>query len=213
MGNTNDDPATEVTRDLIGHETTDILKTKEVLTRSTGENQLPSENESFPLPNDPDSRPTIPIDGSGKPLQDIAPGTSKTPAASEPSITSSHLTSTAAQSLSSSLPSSGNSSVPMSELTSSGYAAGQASSRQIEPDTDDAAFDAQEEQDAVEQAGEGSIIVDSDDVATDAGYESDNHTAASTSLADSVRDYIYENGRRYHRFREGRYNFPNDDVE
>lgn len=28
-----------------------------------------------------------------------------------------------------------------------------------------------------------------------------------------MRDYIYENGRRYHRFREGRYNFPNDDVE
>ena len=24
---------------------------------------------------------------------------------------------------------------------------------------------------------------------------------------------MYENGRRYHRFREGTYNFPNDDVE
>ncbi|KAK4453394.1 S-adenosyl-L-methionine-dependent methyltransferase [Podospora aff. communis PSN243] len=66
---------------------------------------------------------------------------------------------------------------------------------------------------AVEQAGEGgSIVVDGDEL-SDAGYESDRHTSASTSLADSMRDYIYENGRRYHRFREGRYNFPNDDSE
>lgn len=70
-----------------------------------------------------------------------------------------------------------------------------------------------EEQAAVEQAEEGSIVVDSDDLASDAGYGTDNNTTASTSLADSVRDYIYENGRRYHKFREGRYNFPNDDVE
>ena len=60
---------------------------------------------------------------------------------------------------------------------------------------------------------EGSIIIDSDDLASDDGYGTDNNTSASTSLADSVRDYIFENGRRYHRFREGRYNFPNDDVE
>lgn len=71
----------------------------------------------------------------------------------------------------------------------------------------------EEEQAAVAQAEEGSIIVDSDDMATDAGYGSDNNSTASTSLAESVRDYIYENGRRYHKFREGRYNFPNDDVE
>ncbi|KAK4116927.1 S-adenosyl-L-methionine-dependent methyltransferase, partial [Canariomyces notabilis] len=70
-----------------------------------------------------------------------------------------------------------------------------------------------EEQAAVEQAEDGSIVVDSDDLGTDAGYGTDNNTSASTSLAESVRDYIYENGRRYHKFREGRYNFPNDDVE
>jgi hypothetical protein len=70
----------------------------------------------------------------------------------------------------------------------------------------------QEAEAAVEQAGEGgSIIVDGDEL--DAGYESDRNMSASTSLAESMRDYIYENGRRYHRFREGRYNFPNDDVE
>lgn len=69
-----------------------------------------------------------------------------------------------------------------------------------------------EAQAAMEQAGEGgSIVVDGDEL--DAGYASDRATSASTSLAESMRDYIYENGRRYHRFREGRYNFPNDDVE
>lgn len=77
----------------------------------------------------------------------------------------------------------------------------------------DDANDEEDVQNAVAQAEEGSIIVDSDDVGSDAGYETDSNTAASTSLAESVRDYIYENGRRYHRFREGRYNFPNDDVE
>ncbi|KAK3939454.1 S-adenosyl-L-methionine-dependent methyltransferase [Diplogelasinospora grovesii] len=71
----------------------------------------------------------------------------------------------------------------------------------------------QEELEAAEQAEEGSIVIDSDDLGTDAGYETDNQTGASTSLAESVRDYIFENGRRYHKFREGRYNFPNDDVE
>ncbi|KAK3694257.1 S-adenosyl-L-methionine-dependent methyltransferase, partial [Podospora appendiculata] len=71
----------------------------------------------------------------------------------------------------------------------------------------------QDEQAAVEQAEEWSIIVDNDDVGTDAGYETDNATSASTSLAESIRDYVFENGRRYHRFREGRYNFPNDDIE
>jgi len=74
----------------------------------------------------------------------------------------------------------------------------------------------QEDQEAAQQVEEaGSIVVDSDEVSTDAGYgsASDSHTAASTSLASSVRDYAFENGRRYHKFREGRYNFPNDDVE
>ena len=48
---------------------------------------------------------------------------------------------------------------------------------------------------------------------SDAGYESEGGTFRSTSLETSVRDYMYENGRRYHKFREGTYNFPNDDVE
>jgi SAM-dependent methyltransferase len=35
----------------------------------------------------------------------------------------------------------------------------------------------------------------------------------STSLASSIRRYKYENGRRYHAYREGEYPFPNDDAE
>ncbi|KAH8898842.1 S-adenosyl-L-methionine-dependent methyltransferase [Thozetella sp. PMI_491] len=36
---------------------------------------------------------------------------------------------------------------------------------------------------------------------------------ASTSLRSSVLEHSYENGRRYHRYRHGRYPIPNDDVE
>ncbi|KAF6816530.1 methyltransferase domain-containing protein [Colletotrichum sojae] len=55
--------------------------------------------------------------------------------------------------------------------------------------------------------------------ASDDGYESDTrshhqHAALGTkSLSPSVRDYAFENNRRYHRYREGRYHFPNDDPE
>lgn len=67
--------------------------------------------------------------------------------------------------------------------------------------------------DAVFQATHGPITVDHDELESDAGYESDRASFASTSLSSSARDYLYENGRRYHRFREGRYNFPNDEAE
>ncbi|KAI9788557.1 MAG: hypothetical protein M1816_006806 [Peltula sp. TS41687] len=36
---------------------------------------------------------------------------------------------------------------------------------------------------------------------------------ATCSLTQSVLDYPTENGRRYHKFREGSYYFPNDEVE
>lgn len=71
----------------------------------------------------------------------------------------------------------------------------------------------QYEQDSVQQAGNGNIIVDEDELESDPGYESDRASFASTSLSSSARDYLFENGRRYHRFREGRYNFPNDEAE
>lgn len=69
--------------------------------------------------------------------------------------------------------------------------------------------------DALTQAGTGAIDVDHDqlELESDPGYESDRASFASTSLSSSVRDYLFENGRRYHRYREGRYNFPNDEAE
>jgi trans-aconitate methyltransferase len=42
---------------------------------------------------------------------------------------------------------------------------------------------------------------------------SDTSTQASTSLASSIYDYRYENGRRYHAYRDGRYLLPNDEAE
>jgi Arc/MetJ family transcription regulator len=65
---------------------------------------------------------------------------------------------------------------------------------------------------AADQVARRSILID-DDMASDAGYETDSVASASTSLSSGVREYIFENGRRYHKFREGRYNFPNDDIE
>jgi hypothetical protein len=47
----------------------------------------------------------------------------------------------------------------------------------------------------------------------DPGYVTDKSSTASTSMSASVRDYNFENGRRYHKFQEGRYHFPNDEPE
>ncbi|KAH7128027.1 S-adenosyl-L-methionine-dependent methyltransferase [Dactylonectria estremocensis] len=49
--------------------------------------------------------------------------------------------------------------------------------------------------------------------ASDAGYDTDAASSASTSISSSVRDYAFENSRRYHKFQEGRYQFPNDEPE
>ncbi|EFX05628.1 hypothetical protein CMQ_3697 [Grosmannia clavigera kw1407] len=45
------------------------------------------------------------------------------------------------------------------------------------------------------------------------GFGSDRVSTAGTNLSSSVRDYAFENSRRYHNFQEGRYNFPNDEPE
>jgi SAM-dependent methyltransferase len=47
---------------------------------------------------------------------------------------------------------------------------------------------------------------------TDSALGSDASTA-STSIVSSIRNYKYENGRRYHAFREGEYVLPNDEKE
>lgn len=82
-------------------------------------------------------------------------------------------------------------------------------------DAHDLLQDSQQLEDSVEVADQieaGSTVLDNESVA-DGGYESDSATSASTSVSSSIWDFSFENGRRYHKFREGRYNFPNDDVE
>ncbi|KAI8255725.1 Secondary metabolism regulator LAE1 [Colletotrichum sp. SAR11_239] len=37
--------------------------------------------------------------------------------------------------------------------------------------------------------------------------------SSTTSLRESVTDYLVENGRTYHRYKEGKYNLPNDERE
>ena len=53
-------------------------------------------------------------------------------------------------------------------------------------------------------------VVDDD---VDSGFEDDLASVQSTSLASSVLNYQYENGRRYHAYRAGQYPLPNDETE
>lgn len=48
---------------------------------------------------------------------------------------------------------------------------------------------------------------------SDTGYKTDLYSSASTSITSSIRDYAFESGRRYHKFHEGSYQFPNDESE
>ncbi|KAB5578083.1 S-adenosyl-L-methionine-dependent methyltransferase [Coniochaeta sp. 2T2.1] len=41
----------------------------------------------------------------------------------------------------------------------------------------------------------------------------DASSTASTSITSSIYSHAYENGRRYHQYRNGRYPIPNDDME
>ncbi|KAF8864026.1 UMTA methyltransferase [Acephala macrosclerotiorum] len=47
----------------------------------------------------------------------------------------------------------------------------------------------------------------------DDGYNAEELNDGSMSLSPSIYDHAFENGRRYHRFREGTYVFPNDPSE
>ncbi|KAL2208571.1 S-adenosyl-L-methionine-dependent methyltransferase [Sarocladium strictum] len=47
----------------------------------------------------------------------------------------------------------------------------------------------------------------------DSAYGSDGGTAYTGSVTSSIRHYTYENGRRYHAYREGQYVLPNDETE
>ena len=47
---------------------------------------------------------------------------------------------------------------------------------------------------------------------SDSAYGS-SLASTSASLADSITNYQYENGRRYHAYKEGEYYLPNDEIE
>ncbi|PGH35078.1 hypothetical protein GX50_02109 [[Emmonsia] crescens] len=70
----------------------------------------------------------------------------------------------------------------------------------------------QDADDVILQAVETIEISDEDD-ASDGGYVSDSDPTITSSLALSARDYVFEHGRRFHKFHEGAYLFPNDERE
>ncbi|EXJ65684.1 uncharacterized protein A1O5_11211 [Cladophialophora psammophila CBS 110553] len=60
---------------------------------------------------------------------------------------------------------------------------------------------------------EPDLEADSNPSDGDSGYSGSIAGSWSASLASSVLNYKYENGRRYHAFREGQYILPNDEDE
>jgi hypothetical protein len=70
------------------------------------------------------------------------------------------------------------------------------------------------EPDANNANTEGEAVIEADPNVDD-GYASasDGSSTASTSISSSIRDYNFENRRRYHKFKEGSYFLPNDDIE
>ncbi|KAH1497616.1 hypothetical protein LV164_004456 [Aspergillus fumigatus] len=58
------------------------------------------------------------------------------------------------------------------------------------------------------------VEVDENLYSDDSGsFVDSSGVSETTSLSSSIRNYKYENGRRYHAFREGSYNMPNDEKE
>ncbi|OHW95460.1 methyltransferase domain-containing protein [Colletotrichum incanum] len=58
------------------------------------------------------------------------------------------------------------------------------------------------------------VILDVDDESDDTRSEMGSSIASSsTSLRSSILDYRFENGRTYHRYKDGKYNIPNDQRE
>lgn len=69
-------------------------------------------------------------------------------------------------------------------------------------------------QSAAEDAADTSSTTTNDETTSifDDEYYSDTSSYTASLLSD-VKDYTYENGRRYHSYREGHYVLPNDDQE
>ncbi|RPA91495.1 S-adenosyl-L-methionine-dependent methyltransferase [Choiromyces venosus 120613-1] len=65
------------------------------------------------------------------------------------------------------------------------------------------------------QQGIDGVVIEADETPLDDGDSAFGSETSSyvTSLSPSVTNYRYENGRRYHAFREGAYVLPNDEAE
>ena len=69
-------------------------------------------------------------------------------------------------------------------------------------------------QETAEAWGEAESQIFPRDEDADSGYDDDMASLAeSMSLASSAWNFAWENGRRYHGYQAGKYNFPNDDKE
>lgn len=84
------------------------------------------------------------------------------------------------------------------------------SASSAQPPSAEAPITTAESAEALQQAEHGVEVARDEE---DDGYETATDSAASTSLASSAREFIYEHGRRYHSYRKGAYLFPNDDRE
>jgi hypothetical protein len=52
-----------------------------------------------------------------------------------------------------------------------------------------------------------------DGLDVDEGFDSASAESSTTSISSSIRAHVWENGRRYNRFRQGQYVLPNDEGE
>nr|XP_036580267.1 methyltransferase domain-containing protein [Colletotrichum truncatum]KAF6788100.1 methyltransferase domain-containing protein [Colletotrichum truncatum] len=57
------------------------------------------------------------------------------------------------------------------------------------------------------------IFIQADDQSDTSSVDLQSVASSSTSVTSSMLDYRVENGRTYHRYKDGKYNFPNDERE
>jgi hypothetical protein len=69
--------------------------------------------------------------------------------------------------------------------------------------------------DDTEIISEAEVAADvySEEIEIDLDSETDYSDFFNSSITSSLLEHTFENGRRYHMFREGRYAFPNDETE
>ncbi|KAF5516488.1 Secondary metabolism regulator LAE1 [Colletotrichum siamense] len=57
------------------------------------------------------------------------------------------------------------------------------------------------------------VILAADEPTNDSVSELGSITSSSASVSSSILDYRTENGRTYHRYKDGKYSYPNDETE